>query len=181
MASKRKYRLPIYLRNKLGRGFERTFNDMRKPYDKLVEAKLETCHDIFFSINDKNSNVVDRVQCMTDFIHWQPCIDKNRPPVLPERYCSEYDTFVKYAYVVKPALCDKIDVHGNYQETQVGNVCLLECKEVMSEYVCELLPKRIQKLLVDNNGVLFVIIQLAVVLNRKRIDAAHVQHLFVKG
>lgn len=150
MATKKKYRLPIYLRNKMGRGFERTFDNIRERYDNFVQKKLEISHDIFFAIND-DKHIIDKVKCMTNFVKWQPCVDKHHPIVKQNDYKSEYDTFVYNTQIMHILYQLKTDSQlGCYYETRVFNACLLKCNTVLNEYVCVLLHKKLQRVLVDN-------------------------------
>jgi len=154
MASKIKYRLPIYLRNKLGRGCERTFDKIRDKYDEFVADKYKVCRDFFYTYTyDAKSVGIDAYKVFKQFIKWQPYVDKNHPILSQNDYKSEYDTFMSNAYIIENHLIlRKYDDYKEvyFFETRVKNVALFNTSVVFSEDVSVVLYNKLKQILKDN-------------------------------
>jgi len=142
MATKKKYRLPIDLRNKMGRKFERTYDKIRDRYDNFVQKKLECCYDVFYMTKFVNES-------FEEILKWQPFVDKHHPLVKTEVH-SEYDSFFKTYKMYEPVRQYNSQSGHPYYEFKLSSILLYECKVVMSEEVCHILGNKLDRLLTDN-------------------------------
>lgn len=142
MATKKKYRLPVDLRNKMGRKLERTFDKIRDRYDDFVQKKLECCYDLFFMTKFVNES-------FKEILKWQPFVDKHHPLVKTEVH-TEHDSFFKIYQMYSPVQQGTSQSGHPYYEFKLSWILLYECKVIMSEEVCSILGNKLEKLLVDN-------------------------------